>query len=212
MKSRIRSLIVAPIALFLIVIAGGFQYRASDEPWRKALPPYDFSFNRDHASHPDYKVEWWYYTGNLKTSDGRRFGYQLTFFRVGVDFKPSNPSRWAVRDLFMTHLAVSDIDGRKFRHSERINRAGIGSAGAQTDTYRVWNENWEARQDPAGRHVLHAVGHAVGQMVKKSVSNLNSMKESGRFFTAGKASARRETNPATLHIIIRLRGCRHGGL
>lgn len=163
MKSRIRSLIVAPIALFLI--AGGFQYRASDEPWRKALPPYDFSFNRDHASHPDYQVEWWYYTGNLKTSDGRRFGYQLTFFRVGVDFKPSNPSRWAVRDLFMTHLAVSDIDGRKFRHSERINRAGIGWAGAQTDTYRVWNENWEARQDPSGRHVLHAVGQAVGQAV-----------------------------------------------
>jgi predicted secreted hydrolase len=46
----------------------------------------------DHASHPDYKIEWWYYTGNLDATDGRRFGYQLTFFRIGIDPAPANPS------------------------------------------------------------------------------------------------------------------------
>ncbi|HCE03229.1 MAG TPA: carotenoid 1,2-hydratase, partial [Acidobacteria bacterium] len=51
--------------------------------------------------------EWWYYTGNLATADGRRFGYQVTFFRIGVDPAPANPSRWAVRDLHMAHLAVT---------------------------------------------------------------------------------------------------------
>lgn len=149
-------------ASLIVVALLGPGFRASDEPWRKALPPYQFSFGRDHASHPDYKVEWWYYTGNLKAGDGRSFGYQLTFFRVGVDFKPQNPSRWAVRDLFMTHLAVSDIDGGSFSHSERINRAATGWAGAETSNYRVWNEGWQAGLDPSGRHLLTAVDGEIG--------------------------------------------------
>ena len=66
--------------------------------WREAKAGYRFEFPQDHASHPEFKIEWWYYTGNLQTTAGRRFGYQVTFFRVGVDAAPANPSRWAVRD------------------------------------------------------------------------------------------------------------------
>ena len=84
-------------------------------PWKQATAGYKFAFPRDHASHPDYKIEWWYYTGNVKAADGRRFGYQVTFFRVGIDHTPANPSRWAIRDLFMTHLAVSDASGKRYR-------------------------------------------------------------------------------------------------
>ena len=50
------------------------QKPAEDEPWRRAQPGYEFRFPDDHRSHPDYKIEWWYYTGNLKADDGRRFG------------------------------------------------------------------------------------------------------------------------------------------
>ena len=96
----------------------------------------------DHASHPDYRIEWWYYTGNLAAADGRRFGYQVTFFRVGVDARPANPSRWAVRDLHMAHLALTDVDGGRHLTAERLNRAGVGWAGAATDTLEVWNEEW----------------------------------------------------------------------
>ena len=127
------------------------------QTWKKALPPYSFDFTRDHASHPDYRIEWWYYTGNLVASDGHRFGYQLTFFRVGVDFAPVNPSRWAVRDLYTAHFAVSDLDRDQFRHAEKLSRAGIGWAGAETKSYRVWNEDWEARQDDSGHHRLKAI-------------------------------------------------------
>ena len=112
-------------------------------PW-KEHPGYTYSFPRDHASHPDYKIEWWYYTGNVKAKDGRRFGYQVTFFRVGVDPAPSNPSKWAVRDLFMTHLAISDPSGRRYRYAEKLSRGGPGLAGAATDRYRVWNDDWTA--------------------------------------------------------------------
>src|SRR5690349_2279703 len=86
------------VSLLLIVFVCPTLPGAENE-WKPALPGYHFEFARDHASHPEYKIEWWYYTGNLTADDGHRFGYQLTFFRVGVDFKPVNPSRWAVRDL-----------------------------------------------------------------------------------------------------------------
>jgi predicted secreted hydrolase len=115
--------------------------------WSEAEPGYQYSFPRDHASHEPYAIEWWYYTGNLATKDGRRFGYQLTFFRVGVVREPLNSSRWALRNLYMAHFAISDIEQKSFHSAERLNRAGIGWAGAEATTYRVWNEDWEARLD-----------------------------------------------------------------
>jgi len=131
-------------------------------PWLSAMPGVRLSFPADHAAHPDYRIEWWYYTGNLDAADGRRFGYQATFFRVGVDPAPVNPSRWAVRDVYMTHLAVSDPAGGRYRFADRVNRAGPGLAGADVDRYRVWNEDWTAVRDAAGRHVLRLVGRGLG--------------------------------------------------
>jgi predicted secreted hydrolase len=121
-----------------------------------------FQFPGDHAAHPAYRIEWWYYTGNLDAADGRRFGYQVTFFRVGVDPAPANPSRWAVRDVYMTHVAVSDPGGGRYRYAERLNRAGPGIAGADADRYRVWNDDWTASLDAGGRHVVRVVEGGLG--------------------------------------------------
>ena len=153
----------APLRLCVVLLAAAAVLGQGSDGWRQAAPGREFAFPADHASHPEYKIEWWYYTGNLDAADGRRFGYQLTFFRIGVDPNPKNPSRWAVRDLFMTHLAVTDVDGRTFRFAERVNRAGVGWAGAATDGYRVWNEDWEATLDAAtGRHRLRAAEAGLG--------------------------------------------------
>ena len=136
-----------------IVLAGALALQPS--PWKQATAGYTFEFPRDHASHPDYKIEWWYYTGNVKSHDGRRFGYQVTFFRVGIDHTPANPSRWAVRDLFMTHLAISDASGRRYRFAEKLSRGGPGLAGAAGDRYYTWNEDWVATRK-GGQHLLRA--------------------------------------------------------
>jgi predicted secreted hydrolase len=128
---------------------------ASLDGWTRAVPGRRIALPADHASHPDYRLEWWYYTGNLDAADGRRFGYQLTFFRIGIVTAPTTPSVWAVRDLFMAHFAVTDVADGRYVAAEKLNRAGVSWAGARTDSYHVWNEDWSARLD-GDSHMLSA--------------------------------------------------------
>jgi predicted secreted hydrolase len=133
----------------------------SAEPYQVALPGYHYQFPRDHFDHPAYQTEWWYYTGNLHTSDGRRFGFELTFFRQGVNRNAGQSAQpeavWDVRDVWMAHLALSDIGGKQFLHTERLNRAGAGLAGASLDQARVWNGNWQARWTGPASQQLDAI-------------------------------------------------------
>ena len=131
------------------------------EGWRQAGSGHVWRFPRDHGSHPEYRIEWWYYTGNLASDRGRRFGYQVTFFRVGVDPAPENPSRWAVRDLHMAHLAVTDLVTGRHLFGERLDRGGLGWAGARTGTLDVWNGDWRASL-AGGGHRLEAIDRSFG--------------------------------------------------
>ena len=124
--------------------------------YQQALPGYRYEFPRDHFDHPDYRTEWWYYTGNLKAADGHRFGFELTFFRQGVDHNTQSGGDWAVRDIYLAHLALSDIGGGTFYHTERLNRAGPGLAGASLQQQRVWNGNWQVQWND-GTQQLQAI-------------------------------------------------------
>ncbi len=55
------------------------------EGFARAEAPRDFVFPRDHGPHPEFRAEWWYWTGNLRTAEGRHLGFQLTFFRSRAD-------------------------------------------------------------------------------------------------------------------------------
>lgn len=113
--------------------------------YRLALPGYRYEFPRDHFNHPEFQTEWWYYTGNLQTPGGRRFGFELTFFRQAVDRPAARTSVWQLDDVWPAHLALSDIEGGRFLHTERLSRGGPGLAGASLEQRRVWNGNWEVR-------------------------------------------------------------------
>lgn len=116
----------------------------------KATSPREFSFPQDHGPHQEYATEWWYYTGNLSSSAGRQFGFQLTFFRIGLTPKPvQRASDWGAANIYMAHFALSDIDGRQFFAFDRFSRDAAGLAGAQADPFRVWLEGWRA-EGPAG--------------------------------------------------------------
>jgi predicted secreted hydrolase len=117
--------------------------------FRSALPGYTFSFPRDHYAHDDFRTEWWYYTGHLTAADGEEYGFQVTFFRSGVAEARANPSRWAARNLYLAHFAVSDVARKSFRYFERVSRAGLGQAGASDREFRVWVGDWEVAGDGA---------------------------------------------------------------
>ena len=131
---------------------------ASSPPaYKQALPGYRFQFPRDHFEHPDFRTEWWYYTGNVRSAQGERFGFELVFFRQGERRGPSvNPSLWRVDDLYLAHLALTDIGGHRFFYRERLNRAGPGIAGASFQQRRVWNGNWSSKWD-GERQTLEAI-------------------------------------------------------
>lgn len=133
----------ASAALLAIAVAAWAQ------DWQFALPGYKYQFPRDNFNHPDYQTEWWYYTGNLRASDGHRFGFELTFFREAIHLSPqqaaaSDPT-WRPDQIYLAHLALSDIDSRQFFHTERLNRSGPGLAGSSLDQQRYWNGNWQVR-------------------------------------------------------------------
>ena len=83
--------------------------------YRSALPGYHFAFPRDHFSHPDFQTEWWYYTGNLKSADGRRFGFELTFFRQAVT---RDPGSGTIRALIVIETLSIEITEREMRKIE----------------------------------------------------------------------------------------------
>ncbi len=122
----------------LLLLASSFTYKV-------ALPGRKISFPRDHFSHPDFKTEWWYYTGHLDTDSGKHYGYQVTFFRFGLRDRQSEEKSQPplFTDVYMAHFALSDIGQKKFFFREKTNRGYEGKAGASLDRYLVWNEDWK---------------------------------------------------------------------
>jgi predicted secreted hydrolase len=168
MRQRENSLRIFLILLVLLVFPWAAKAETLKPPqFRPALPGYEYQFPRDHFSHDDFRIEWWYYTGNLESAEGRGFGYQVTFFRVGLEGtkKTVNPSEWKVDQIYFAHLTVSDIDGKKFHFFERINRKGMNNAGAKSDRFLVWNEDW-VLTDRGGAHRLKAIEAGTGVDLK----------------------------------------------
>ncbi|HEY9527182.1 MAG TPA: lipocalin-like domain-containing protein [Anaerolineales bacterium] len=117
------------------------------------------TFPADFGAHEDFRTEWWYYTGNLQTSEGRHFGFELTVFRVGLlppTVELPADSEWYDRSIYFAHFAVSDIAGDHFYAFERYARPGPGLAGAQAEPYHVWIEDWGITETAPDKYQLQA--------------------------------------------------------
>ncbi|MBU5613802.1 lipocalin-like domain-containing protein [Geomonas azotofigens] len=113
----------------------------------RAENPRHFFFPADHGPHAGFRNEWWYFTGNLRTADGRRFGYQLTFFKTLLTpVAVARESAWATNQVYMAHFAVTDVAGKRYRFAERFSRAALGLAGAGGDPLSLRLEDWTVRQ------------------------------------------------------------------
>ncbi len=133
------------ILFFTLGGIGGSPATAGDE-WALVTKPRVWSFPKDFGAHPEYRTEWWYFTGNLTDLSGARYGYQLTFFRQGIRQNLSNPANaWDIRDLYLAHFAITDVTRNRFHSSDRLSRGGPRLAGASLEGMDVWLLNWSAR-------------------------------------------------------------------
>jgi predicted secreted hydrolase len=108
--------------------------------------PRPFTLPRDHGPHFEYQTEWWYFTGNLAATDGRRFGFQLTFFRRGLTPGPPRAEPGlSSNQVYFADFAITDVASGRHVAAERFSRGAGGLAGAAGEPYAVWLENWSAR-------------------------------------------------------------------
>jgi predicted secreted hydrolase len=106
-------------------------------------PNYVLQFPRDHGAHPDYRQEWWYLTGWLKTARGEDLGFQITFFRARPDIQTANPSAFTPRQIMLAHAALSDPKHGRLRHDERAARTALDLAGSREGNTEVWVDDWK---------------------------------------------------------------------
>jgi predicted secreted hydrolase len=133
----------------------------------EALEPRAFEFPQDYGPHPAFRQEWWYVTGNLDATDGERFGFELTFFRVAL-LPPAEPSAaaaatqsaaqsaWRTREIYMAHFAVTDVARKRFRFEQILSRAALGLAGAAAMPLHVWLDDWSLEARGSAAWKLHA--------------------------------------------------------
>ncbi len=127
--------------------------------FQRATGPVDLKFPDEYGPHPDYQTEWWYYTGNLETPEGRHFGYQLTFFRralLPAEQRSARSSTWAAEQVYMAHFALTDTASNKHHAYERLSRGAAGIAGAQAEPYKVWLKDWRVEQTGPSTYLLVA--------------------------------------------------------
>ena len=129
--------------------------------FERACSGRQFNFPEDHAAHPSFRNEWWYITGNLENTAGKRFGFHITFFRIaneplstaGADQPISN---WSSSQFYMAHFAVTAEDG-EIKTYERFSRAAAGLAGAEADdtnVVKVWLDDWQLLAREEGNQLI----------------------------------------------------------
>lgn len=102
---------------------------------------YQLLYPRDHGAHPDYETEWWYVTGHLAADTARTFGFELVFFRVGVQPELESKSAWRTGSLYLSHFALTDDASNSFQHFESRSRGSFSQAGADLGRLHVWNRD-----------------------------------------------------------------------
>ena len=147
-----RSRFLASIGLCAVLLSPNSLFAAEFNPdgWRLAQPGYHLEFPRDHGPHYDYQTEWWYLTGNLRSGDGREFGYELTFFRHG--YRPPSRrlpvrSRFVMDDIKFAHFTITDIAQKRFYASQRVSRGAYNDAGFLSGSKLAWISDWELDLD-----------------------------------------------------------------
>lgn len=118
----------------------------TEVPFLQPGPEDRLNFPDDFGPHPQHRIEWWYLTANLETTDGEPLGLQWTQFRQAIrprptDARPPPASDWPLDAAWMAHAALS-VGGRHY-FAEKLARGDVGHAGATAMPFSVWLDDWQ---------------------------------------------------------------------
>ena len=131
---------------------GGSELREPPSDGRVTLPD-------DLFAQPDVQTEWWYYTGHCTTRTGRKFGFELVFFKRRTDRDKIGvvPMNVVANPMYFAHFAISDVTVGQFKY-QHLRTFGnplelpvVMSATACDVQLGPWS-----LREIAGKHVLHA--------------------------------------------------------
>ncbi|MDJ0776756.1 MAG: lipocalin-like domain-containing protein [Gammaproteobacteria bacterium] len=166
--------------------------RDAGEGYRQVEPGFALEFPRDHGPHPDFRIEWWYLTANLKDRDGRHWGLQWTLFRQALSPNPVTEG-WHSNQMWMAHAAITTPEGHF--HEQRFARGGIGQAGvthiAEQGYFNAWLDDWEWRSTAAalfparlgftiGEREITLQLQATGELVRNGVDGYSQKSAQGQ--------------------------------
>jgi predicted secreted hydrolase len=149
----------------VVALAAGLTLAGSAAPDKPEPPTYaqvtpgaQLRFPADHGAHPEFRTEWWYVTGSVRTAQGEDLGFQVTFFRTRPQTDQRNPSAFAARQIIFAHAALSDPKLGRLRHGQEIARQGFGLAEAAVGDARVMVDDWRLERGADGVFRTHAAG------------------------------------------------------
>jgi predicted secreted hydrolase len=147
MNKLLKTLTFSVLYLFLLITP------VADARFLEVDDTKELNFPEAHGAHPDYKIEWWYFVGHLKSEQKESFGYELTFFRVGNEQRIESDSNWNLDSFYLAHFAITDDQNKKFYHGEKTTRPNFGQAGAKENHLEVWIQDWKVLMDNQGIHL-----------------------------------------------------------
>ena len=117
--------------------------RGESQGFARVLPGKTLKFPDDHQPHPNFRIEWWYFTANMKDGEGQDWGLQWTLFRQALD-STADLEGWDSNQLWMAHAAISSPRGHRFE--QRFSRGGTGQAGVEArGSFNAWLDDWQWR-------------------------------------------------------------------
>lgn len=138
--------------LFILMLLLAQTCAAAD--YAPVVPGRALVFPHDYGAHPEFRTEWWYVTGWLKTADGKPLGFQVTFFRSRTGHDLANPSAFAPKQLIIGHAALSDPAAGKLAHEQHTVREGFGLAYAKTGDTDIKMDDWRMQRAADGSYQI----------------------------------------------------------
>ena len=137
---------------------GFFGNMQSSDAFTPVKRGYTVAIPRDHMSHPDFQLEWWYLTFVLSTEDGQEFGLQYTLFRFNTELN-APPSvkvnaensaevnannhiakNWTNGQQWMGHASLHTAEQHYFE--ERFASGGVGNAYVNQQPFTTVIDDW----------------------------------------------------------------------